>query len=191
MRKNQSIEKPKLIIGEGKDEEYFFSALIKYLEIDNIQVNSYGGKTNLNNYLNVLRSLDSFSNLRSLLITRDADNSFEDTYKSIDGSMTLIKERENLKIKTFIFPDNKSSGMLEDLCLKAIDGSDIDCIEEFFQCVKKNTSREPNEFSKAKIHAWLSTQLQPYKRLGEAAKSGYIDWKNENFNDLINFIKSL
>ncbi len=187
MRKNQRIEKPKLIIGEGKDEEYFFSALIKYLAIDDIEVLSYGGKTNLNNYLNVLRSLDSFSNLRSLLITRDADESFNTASQSINDSKERIKESKDLKIKTFIFPDNSSEGMLEELCLRAINSSDMGCIEFFFQCI----NREPSEFSKAKIHAWLSTQTKPDKRLGEAAKSGYIDWKNPIFEELINFIKSL
>ena len=191
IEKPKTIEKPKLIIGEGRDEESFFSALIKYLEIDDIQVNYYGGKDKLKNYLKGLHLIPGFSKLRSLLITRDADNSFEDADKSIDGSMTVIKERENLKIKTFIFPDNKSSGMLEDLCLRAIDSSDMSCIEDFFQCIKDKTSREPSPFSKAKIHAWLSTQIKPDRRLGEAALAGYIDWKNENFNELINFIKSL
>ena len=187
IEKPKSIEKPKLIIGEGRDEESFFSALIKHLEIDDIQVNSYGGKDKLKNYLKGLHLIPGFSKLRSLLITRDADNSFEDAYKSIDGSMTVIKERENLKIKTFIFPDNKSSGMLEDLCLRAIDTSDMGCIEKFFQCI----NREPSQFSKAKIHGWLSTQTKPDKRLGEAAQAKYIDWNNETFNELINFIKSL
>jgi len=189
--KPKSIEKEKLIIGEGRDEESFFSALIKHLEIDDIQVDSYGGKDKLKDYLKGLHLKPGFSKLRSLLITRDADKSFQDTDKSIDGSMALIQERENLKIKRFIFPDNSSPGMLEDLCLRAIDSSDMGCIEEFFQCIKKNTNREPSEFSKAKIHAWLSTQTKPDKRLGEAAKAGYLDWNNQIFNQLINDIKSL
>ncbi|MGD1698804.1 DUF3226 domain-containing protein [Dapis sp. BLCC M229] len=193
IEKPKSIDKEKLIIGEGRDEESFFSALIKHLEIDDIQVDSYGGKTTLNNYLKGLHLKPGFSNLRSLLITRDADKLFETASQSIDDSIrrNKLNERENLTIKKFIFPDNSSPGMLEDLCLRSIDSSDMGCIEEFFQCIKKNTSRETSEFSKAKIHAWLSTQIQPDKRLGEAAKAGYIDWNNEIFNELINFIKIL
>ena len=193
MNKNRRVKKTKLIIGEGVEEEYFISALIKHLEIDDIQVFSYGGKHNLNDYLNLLQSSSEFSNLRSLGITRDADESFDTASQSIDDSIrrNKLNERENLTIKKFVFPDNSSPGMLEDLCLRAIDDSDMGCIEEFFQCIKKNTNRESNEFSKAKIHAWLSTQIQPDKRLGEAARAGYIDWNNETFNELINFIKSL
>ncbi len=193
IEKPKSIEKPKLIIGEGRDEEFLFSALIKYLEIDDIQVYSYAGKDKLKNYLKGLHLVPGFSNLRSLGITRDADESFDTAVQSIDDSIRRHKlnEIENLRIEKFIFPDNKSPGMLENLCLGAIDSSDMGCIEYFFQCIKEKKNREPNEFSKAKIHAWLSTQFQPDKRLGEAALAGYIDWNNEIFNELINFIKSL
>jgi len=193
MIQNQRIEKPKLIIGEGKEDFFFFDSLIKHLKIDDIQVDFYGGKTNLNNYFKALHLKPGFSNLCSLGITRDADESFDTASQSIDDSIRRHKlnEIENLRIKKFIFPDNNSPGMLEDVCLRAIDGYEMGCIEDFFQCINKNTNKKPNEFSKAKIHAWLSTQIQPDKRLGEAAKAGYIDWNNENFNKLINFIKSL
>ncbi|MEB3340823.1 DUF3226 domain-containing protein [Okeania sp.] len=129
--------------------------------------------------------------MRSLLITRDADELFNNASQSIDGFIKLIKDRKNLTIKTYIFADNKSAGMLYYLCLKAIDSYEMSCIEDFFQCINKNTNREPNEFSKAKIYAWLSTQTKPDKRLDEVAKAGYIDCNNEKFNELINFIKSL
>ncbi|MEM1169908.1 MAG: DUF3226 domain-containing protein [Cyanobacteria bacterium P01_H01_bin.35] len=193
VKKPKSIEKPKLIIGEGRDEESFFSALIKHLEIDEIQFLDYEGKTNTNKFLKGLHLIPGFSNLRSLLITRDADQSFHTASQSIDDSIRRHKlnEKKNLTIKTYIFPDNKSPGMLEDLYLRTVDSSDMVCIENFFQCIKENTNREPTPFSKAKIHAWLSTQTIPNKRLGEAAKAGYFDWNNQIFEELINFIKSL
>ena len=110
----------------------FLSQLIEYLEINNIQVNSYGGKDNLNNYLKTLPLIPGFSNLRSLGITRDADESFDDASKSIEYSLTKHKlnEIENLKIEKFILPDNSSPGMLEDLCLKSIHTDPISCIED-------------------------------------------------------------
>ncbi len=190
-QKKRKIEKPKLIIGEGKEEVIFFSQLIEYLEIDDIQVDYYGGKTNLNNYLKALPLIPGFSHLRSLGITRDADESFDTASQSIDSFLRQHNEIENLKIEKFILPDNSSPGMLEDLCLKSINALDKSCIEEFFHCIKKNTARIPDEISKAKIHAWLSTQQKPDKRLGEAAKAGYINWDNEAFKELTNFRKSL
>ncbi len=41
MSKNITINKPKLLIGEGNEEKLFFSALLKHLNIDNIQIISY------------------------------------------------------------------------------------------------------------------------------------------------------
>lgn len=38
------ITKPKLLIGEGKDEENFFNALLKHMHTNDIQVLSSGGK---------------------------------------------------------------------------------------------------------------------------------------------------
>ena len=68
---NKKIEKPKLIIGEEKEDFLFFDSLIKHLEIDDIQVDFYGGKTNLNNYFKTLHLQPGFSNLCSLGITED------------------------------------------------------------------------------------------------------------------------
>ncbi|MDJ0557365.1 MAG: hypothetical protein QNJ68_23530 [Microcoleaceae cyanobacterium MO_207.B10] len=183
-----TIEKSKLILGEGKEDVMFLSQLIEYLEINNIQVNSYGGKDNLNNYLKTLPLIPGFSNLRSLGITRDADDSFDDASKSIEYSLKKHKLNE---IENFILPDNSSPGILEDLCLKSIDTDQISCIEDFFQCIETSTSRKSNKISKAKIYAWLSTQEYPDKRLCEAAKAGYINWDSQAFEGLKNFIKSL
>lgn len=188
-----TIEKSKLIIGEGKEDVMFLSQLIEYLEINDIQVNYYGGKDNLSNYLNNLPLIPGFSNLRSLGITRDADESFDDASKSIEYSLRQHKlnEIENLKIEKFILPDNSSPGMLEDLCLKSIHTDEISCIENFFQCIETKARRKFNQTSKAKIHAWLSTQEHPNKRLGAEAQAGYINWDNEAFKELTNFIKNL
>ncbi|NES75522.1 MULTISPECIES: DUF3226 domain-containing protein [unclassified Okeania] len=189
----KTIKKSKLIIGEGKEDEMFFSKLIEYLEINDIQVDSYGGKDNLNNYLKTLHLIPGFSNLRSLGITRDADDSFDYASKSIEDSLIKykLKEIENLKIEKFILPNNSSEGMLEDLCLESIDTDEISCIESFFQCMEKSTGRKSNKISKAKIYAWLSTQEHPDKRLGAAVQAGYINWDNEAFKELTNFIKNL
>ncbi|NEP90791.1 MAG: hypothetical protein F6K18_30495 [Okeania sp. SIO2C2] len=189
----KTIEKSKLIIGEGKEDVILFSQLIEYLEINDIQVIDYEGKDNLNNYLKTLPLIPGFSNLRSLGIARDADESFDDASKSIEGSLRRHKlnEIENLKIEKFILPDNSSPGMLEDLCLKSIHTDEISCIEDFFQCIETSTSRKSNKISKAKIYAWLSTQEHPDKRLGAAAQAGYIKWDNEAFKELTNFIKNL
>lgn len=49
-----ALAKPKLLLGEGKDEVRFFNALLAYLGISDIQVVDYGGKTRLKDYLEAL-----------------------------------------------------------------------------------------------------------------------------------------
>jgi hypothetical protein len=40
----QALSKPKLLIGEGKEEVDFFTAFLNHLNISNVQVEQYGGK---------------------------------------------------------------------------------------------------------------------------------------------------
>jgi hypothetical protein len=47
----QRISKPKLLIGEGNEEVFFFEALLAHLGINNVNVESYGGKSKLRGYL--------------------------------------------------------------------------------------------------------------------------------------------
>lgn len=48
------ITEPNVLVVEGKDEEYFFEALIKQMGLENIQVMGIGGKTNLQPRLKAL-----------------------------------------------------------------------------------------------------------------------------------------
>jgi hypothetical protein len=40
----QALSKPKLLIGEGKEEVAFFKAFLSHLNITDVQVEEYGGK---------------------------------------------------------------------------------------------------------------------------------------------------
>ncbi|RAQ40288.1 hypothetical protein B9S53_16685 [Arthrospira sp. O9.13F] len=193
MRKPIRIDKPKLIIGEGNEERIFFSTLIKYLEIEDIQVQSYDGKGNLGKFLKSLHLIPGYQQLQSLGITRDADDSFESASESIDNfiSNSNFSTTGTVKITKFIMPDNGSPGMLEDLCLKSIAASEIQCAETFLECIYNCCQRTPKNLAKAKIYTWLASQVNPGKRLGEAAKSGYINLKDEAFQQLGEFIKNL
>lgn len=206
MCKNQFkiINQPKLLIGEGKEEEIFFSELIKSIGVKNILVTSYGGKDNLVNFLETLPLIPGFNNLESLGITRDADNSSNSAFQSICSALNRnnFKHPKNLndvcvfnntlKISVFLLPNNKDNGMLEDLCLQSVANDlAIPCVESYFECVKNQAKRLPNNMAKAKIHAWLASKEKPDKRLGEAISFGYFDFNNSAFNQLKNFILSL
>ncbi|MBS0016834.1 MAG: hypothetical protein KFF72_10825 [Arthrospira sp. SH-MAG29] len=192
MRKSITIDKPKLIIGEGTEERIFFSTLIKYLEIEDIQVESYEGKGNLGKFLKNLNLIPGYQKLKSLGITRDADDSFESASQSIDNFISNLNlSADNVKITKFIMPDNGSPGMLEDLCLKSIEAGEIECVDDFLECIDNRFQRTPKNLAKAKIYAWLASQVDPGKRLGEAAQSGYIKLEDEAFKQLREFIENL
>jgi hypothetical protein len=82
--------------------------------------------------------------------------------------------------------------MLEELCLDSAqpDGA-LPCMDAYFQCVQRQAGRQTNNLAKASVHAWLASQIEPDKRLGEAAKSGYWPWNSPAFDSLKQFLTNL
>ena len=60
----REISEPKLLIGEGWEEVYFFSALFNSLALNHIQVEQYGGKAKLSAYLKNLVKRPGFPGRR-------------------------------------------------------------------------------------------------------------------------------
>lgn len=198
-----TITKPKLLLGEGREEQLFFTELLKFMNISNMEILIYNGKDNLSKYLKNLPNIPGFSELISLGITRDADDNKDRALQSVLTALTNNKlptpaeqnknnSENQLSTKIFILPNNHSGGMLEDLCLESIaDDLQMSCVEGYFQCIQNQTGRQPKNMAKAKVHAWLASQIEPDKRLGEAAKAGYWDWNSPAFTPLKDFILSL
>ena len=196
------LDKPKLLIGEGKDEVLIFDALLKHLRIDDIKVEDYGGKHKLLDYLDTLRRRPGFVNLISLGVTQDADT---DALRAFTSTSNYLRRygfaapasSGNVEIGTprvgiMILPDGQRPGMLEDLCLAALQtDSSIQCIDEYFECVRVAKGSLPTQISKARVHAWLAAQDPPDMRLGIAAQSGFIDCNSPAFNQLKDFLTSL
>ena len=194
--------KPKVVIGEGRDEVNFFEALCGHLHLINVQVEEYGGKGQLSKYLHEFNVRPGHQNVVALGITRDADVSVAQVFQSICGMLQNnglpVPATAGqialgpLRVGVFIMPDNGRPGMLEDLCLDAVQtDSAMPCVDDFFQCVSQNTSRQPNPMAKARIHAWLASQNDPDLRLGEAAQRGYWPWNAAAFQPLIQFLQGL
>jgi hypothetical protein len=70
-----TITKPKLLLGEGREEVLFFSAWLAVLGVGDVQVADYGGKARLAAFIRALAvpPTPGFSALASLAVTRDAD----------------------------------------------------------------------------------------------------------------------
>ncbi|MGB9181416.1 MAG: DUF3226 domain-containing protein [Pyrinomonadaceae bacterium] len=196
------LDKPKLLIGEGKDEVRIFGALLIHLGLDDVKVEEYGGKDNLPYYLDALVLRPGFANLTSLGVTRDADTDALSAFTSLSNHLNNREfvtpsssgniEAGSPRVGIMILPDGQRSGMLEDVCLDALQTDlSIRCVDEYFECVRATKESLPNLISKARIHAWLATQNPPDMRLGIAAQRGFIDWNSPAFNPLKDFLTAL
>ncbi len=199
-----TITEKKLLLGEGKDEVRFFNALLAHLGISDIQVTDYGGKTRLKDYLEALAQTPGFGGLASLAITRDSDTDAAATFASVRDALANVAlpvpsshgqlAGTNPKVGVWILPDGNSPGMLEDLCMASVQTDlAVSCVDEYFQCVQNRAARQPNHAAKAKarLHVWLASQIEPDKRLGEAAEKGYWPWNATVFQPLIQFLQAL
>jgi hypothetical protein len=198
----QELAKAKLLIGEGQDEVRFFGALLKQLGLADTQVEAYEGKGKLRDYLAALVLRPGFGNLVSLGVTRDADDNAQAGFDSVRDSLLNVRlvaplthaaiEQGNPQVGIYILPDGHSRGMLEDLCLASFANHAImPCVDEYFECVKRQTGGTPKNMSKARIHAWLSGQERPDLPLGLAAEKGYVDWSNPAFDPIKKFLGAL
>ncbi len=137
----QRLDKTKLLIGEGKDEQRLFMALLKVLNLsESIQVEYYEGKDNLSRYLSSLLKRPGYQCLESLGIFRDADSSAKSAFQSVQDALNKAKltypshsgqfTKEKPRVGIFILPDGISNGMLEDVCLAAVNSSpEMRCVE--------------------------------------------------------------
>ena len=196
------ITRRKLVLVEGKEEIRFLGALLSKIQVDDLQVLEYGGKNRLGEYMRALLCMPGFGDVVSLGVTRDADDDPRAALQSIQGTLRSaglgIPEElgkfsgENPRVQIYLFPSGLNQGMLEDLCLQSVaEDKAIRCVDEYFDCVRKVAEREPRNLAKARVHAWLASQTEPDKRLGEAAQKGYWPLEHPVFDDLKEFLGSI
>ena len=116
------ITRPKQMLVEGRDEEEFFKALLRYLGIDDIEVRHYGGKNSFRRFLNGFVSTPDFDGVESMGIVRDADDSATSAFQSLQDSLTsvnlpvpdkeMIPTTEFPKVTVFIMPGDAAGGAL-------------------------------------------------------------------------------
>ncbi len=194
-------KRPCLVLGEGKDETRVFKCFLKTLGKDGVQRRDYGGKHRLGSFLDVLPNVTGFSHLRSLLVTRDADDDPEGAAKSIRGGL----ERAGLpvpdgpgqftdgplRVAFLVLPGDGREGMLEDLCMESLaEDSATDCVEEYFACVEKEGC-SPKPRAKAWMGAWLASRERPALRLGEAMERGYLKADAPAFEPLLRLLREM
>lgn len=199
-----NVTKPKQLLVEGKDSQYFFHPFIETLNITGIEIQNYGGITDLPDFLGQLIKNSDFRKLVIAVgITRDAEDNSDGAFQSICSALTsvgLSAPRRPLqpidtspKVNVFIFPGGNSPGMLESLLLQAVSNDPaVECIDDFFSCIEKVNNYVPRPLDKAKTLAYLaSREKQIIPLTGNAARAGYWNFDNPAYDQLKGFIRSL
>lgn len=210
-KKKTAIHKKHLILCEGMDA---FNFLICYLNSDalkydpffanEIEVLDFGGNEELPDFLAVLKGLDGFSDVISLLIIRDAESSAANAVQQIKGALErneyavpkVCGSWQMGKPKTcfLLFPSfgtDEKPGTIEDIGMSILAEDIAETmlkeIDDFMRHLEQNVGREfPHRF-KSQLYTYFSvTDKYVTLKLGEAAKAGAFDWTHQNLAPLKN-----
>lgn len=197
----KSFTKPKLLLVEGKDEVNLFGKIFKEWQIENIEIGNYEGKDRLGTYLKLVRATQNFEKLESIGIIRDADDSVENTFRSLCshlknagyGSPISLGEsciHNNIKISIFLMPNCQSTGETENLFIESIKDSDLyrKCISQFIECAEESGERPEN---KAGAYAYIALKKKPYVSFGVSVMEGFWDLSHPCFTPLKNFLTGI
>ena len=195
---NEKFNKSIVILVEGKTDKIFFEDLIKFIGRENdIQVVAIEGKDKLKSLI----KFSDFSLVKILVVVQDADNDPKRAFQSIRDTLKnlgfFIPSRPyeisdgNPKMAIIILPDEDEKGDLESLIVEHLKNRPgFICVEGFVDCVK-NFSIDLKKLSKAKLYAYISITSEPDANFDTFIKKKIIDFTNERFKKLIDFIKSL
>ena len=200
---NYQIEKKKLLLVEGTDDQAVFRALCELIDVSDIQTLRYDGKTKLRTFIDDLRGLDGFVDVESIGVVIDADSdviSARDRVRGAlenaglqtpNGPLELTNEAIRPRVAFLVNPHENECGELEDVCLAAVnDLAALECVGEFMDCIALRGGGI-EKMSKAKLQAYLSTRPDPDKRIGEAVQAGYLPYASEAFSPLRTLIELL
>jgi len=207
------VEKTKLLIVEGEDERLLFSALLKHLALEDVQVLGVGGKSMIKRTVAALVLDPNFSSVKALAVVRDADFAegagqannaaapvaFRSVCDVLAANRLAVPPKHGVfapgppRTAVFILPDGESDGMLEDLCLTAFTSDPAHpCMDRYFTCLTAaGIAHASNRIAKARMHALLASRREPEPRLGMAAQKGHLDFSAPAFGPLVNLLRAL
>ena len=169
MSEPEKINKSKLLLAEGKDAFHFFCHACKfYRQTEDVQVMDFGGITELTNFLKLLANDESYDDVETIIIARDAETDAKAATKSIQHSMTqanipvspkpfTYEQNSTMKTAFMIFPGpEQNKGTLEDLCLSTVENDPLrECVDSYLECAKAKGERFPR-IHKNKLYCFLA-----------------------------------
>jgi hypothetical protein len=203
MPQPKEITYAKQLLVEGRDAVAFFGALLKHLDLSEVQIRNFGGINELRSFLKALRNEPDFwGKVSSLGVIRDAENNPQGAFQSVRDSLlaanlpaptnTMVSVGADPQVSILILPDAVTPGMLETLCLAAVENDPaMQCVEAYFNCLKQQMAVSPRNPTKARLHAFLSSRPKSDLLIGEAANAGYFPWNHPTFDQVKQFLQSL
>jgi hypothetical protein len=197
-----------VIAVEGDDEKHFFGKLLRHIEVGSFDIRCVGGKNQFKNKLPALVKTSGFfradgsPSIEHLAIVRDKDQ--DDAFKSIANIVAKAGltppdkhggfSKAKPKVGIFIMPGDTVDGtMLEDLCLRTVDGHRaMDCVREFASCVAELPD-PPKNMSKARVQAFkaylfLAAQSEVADCVGLGAQRDYWNLDSPVLSELKDFL---
>ncbi len=203
---SRSITTNAQLLVEGRTPEIFFREMVEYLGLaDRIQVRDFGSISDLTDYLkDFTQKADFIETVTSLGIIRDAeDKPASSGFDSVCHSLKTAGitppekigevEQKTIKVGVFILPDCQNEGMIETLCLDSVanEASALQCVNDYFNCLKAKSVTWPANITKAKTWAFLATKDISDPQVGRAAQTKIWHWDANAFEKLRNFLKDL
>ena len=161
-------------------------------------------------YLEALMGRTGFDAVESLGIIRDADNSAENAFRSVQSSIadsglpvppSLTNRRAvanegdawmALTVSVFILPDNRNPGELETLLCRTLDSDIAKCIDNFMKCAEETaTGESPSKPDKARVAAYIAVQKRAPHSLAVSARQGVWDFDHKMLNSVRKFLREL
>jgi hypothetical protein len=201
---------PHQILAEGRDAELFCVHVARAYGVSGVQVRDFGGITDarLSDLLDDTRTDDFFPSVKSIIIARDAETSFEGAFQSarkrLRDSGFPAPDRpyelcgDSLKVGIVIFsPDPSgaagvSGGTLEDMCLASVSTDPLlECVDKYLECARSKNEAK-HQFHKCRLYAFLSCkEKRAGQKLAEAAHHGAFDLDHDAFRPLKQLFESL
>ena len=202
----ETITKRSVLAVEGKDEVNFFDGFLHHIGIRDFQIVEVGGKDRFPEKIPELLKMPGFYEpdgspyVRSLAVVRDKDrdNAFESVTNIVRKAGLFPPGKHGAfsggrpRVGVFIMPGETIEGtMLEDLCLKTVEGHEaMQCVEQFACCVGALSSA-PKNMSKAKAQVFLAAQPDAVDTVGVGAQKKYWDFDSPALAELKAFLANL
>ena len=203
MPEPNTIESRIQLLVEGNDQRNFFEAFIDHLSLADIQIQNFGGVTDLRPFLSILVKRSGFrETVQSVGIVRDAETSAQAAFQSVQSSLENAglpvpnqperRAGSSPAVTVLILPGDNSPGMLETLLNETFANTPEEaCINAFFECIEDSSGVPIQRPHKARAQAYLATKPEPHLSVGVAAKRDYWNLNHPVFNRVRQFLTAL